>query len=804
MGRKVTLAVCTLNQWAMDFDGNYKRILRSIKEAKSKGAAFRSGPELEVPGYGCADHFLESDTLLHSWEVLAQLLNDPACQDILVDVGMPVMHKNVNYNCRVVFLNKKVLLIRPKMMLCDDGNYRETRWFMPWCKPRQVEEYFLPRMIREVTNQRTVPFGDALISTNDTCIGYEICEELWNPCSTHVPQALDGAEIIVNGSGSYHELRKTYIVADLIKSATAKSGGIYMFSNLRGCDGERVYYQGCSTIAINGDFVGVSKQFALQEVEVTTATLDLEDVRAYRNQIRSRTYKAAQSENYSRVVVDFSLSETDDALCPPTAPIEWVFPTPEEEISLGPACWMWDYLRRSGQGGFFLPLSGGVDSASVASLVFSMCRLVCSSVRDGDAEVLQDVRRIVGDPDYVPREPRDLCNRVLVTCYMGTENSSRETRALAKDLANQVGSYHTTIAIDAAVAAIIGIFSALTGRVPQFRSLGGGSREDLALQNVQARLRMVLAYLLAQLILWVRERPGGLLVLSTGNVDEGLRGYLTKYDCSSGDINPIGGISKVDLKRFLRYACNTFKLSALNDILKMTPTAELTPLRNGETVQSDEADMGMTYEELSTYGRLRKQLGCGPYSMFCKLVHQWKNQFAPCQVAEKVKHFFRSYSINRHKMTVITPSYHAESYSPDDNRFDHRPFLYNPLWIWQFTAIDAQVKLMEVQRDTKSTSSAAPASWKPDSKFLPAREEPRDTKETHPAPGDKLGSMSSLCGDLGIYVSDGSWNSPSSLTFPSFPELGGNVAKFGQHLATKCSGSTALGTSDVNSRVWLL
>jgi hypothetical protein len=34
-------------------------------------------------------------------------------------------------------------------------------------------------------------------------------------------------------------------------------------------------------------------------------------------------------------------------------------------------------------------------------------------------------------------------------------------------------------------------------------------------------------------------------------------------------------------------------------------------------------DMGMTYEELSVYGRLRKQQGCGPYSMFCKLVHMW-------------------------------------------------------------------------------------------------------------------------------------------------------------------------------------
>ncbi len=47
------------------------------------------------------------------------------------------------------------------------------------------------------------------------------------------------------------------------------------------------------------------------------------------------------------------------------------------------------------------------------------------------------------------------------------------------------------------------------------------------------------------------------------------------------------------------------------------------------------------------------------------------------QVAAKVKHFFTSYSINRHKTTVLTPSYHAENYSPDDNRFDHRQFLYN-------------------------------------------------------------------------------------------------------------------------------
>lgn len=35
-------------------------------------------------------------------------------------------------------------------------------------------------------------------------------------------------------------------------------------------------------------------------------------------------------------------------------------------------------------------------------------------------------------------------------------------------------------------------------------------------------------------------------------------------------------------------------------------------------------------------------------------------------------------------MTTITPSYHVEPYGIDDNRYDLRPFLYNPMWTYQF------------------------------------------------------------------------------------------------------------------------
>lgn len=153
MATLITLAACTLNQWALDFDGNKARIVESVHRAKKLGARYRLGPELEVCGYGCNDHFYESDTYEHSWEVIGELLKDRSLDDIIIDIGMPVMHKTVKYNCRILLLNGRVLFIRPKMFLANDGNYRETRWFTPWMRPRSHETYPLPSHIQHITHQ---------------------------------------------------------------------------------------------------------------------------------------------------------------------------------------------------------------------------------------------------------------------------------------------------------------------------------------------------------------------------------------------------------------------------------------------------------------------------------------------------------------------------------------------------------------------------------------------------------------------------------------------------------------------------
>lgn len=91
---------------------------------------------------------------------------------------------------------------------------------------------------------------------------------------------------------------------------------------------------------------------------------------------------------------------------------------------MGPALWMWDYLRRSGARGFFLPLSGGADSTAVAAIVTSMCIQVFDSIKNGNEQALEDIRRIIKDEKFIPKTWHEIVNKIFVTSYLGTRNST--------------------------------------------------------------------------------------------------------------------------------------------------------------------------------------------------------------------------------------------------------------------------------------------------------------------------------------------------------------------------------------------
>jgi NAD+ synthase (glutamine-hydrolysing) len=191
-------------------------------------------------------------------------------------------------------------------------------------------------------------------------------------------------------------------------------------------------------------------------------------------------------------------------------------------------------------------------------------------------QLFHDVKRLTGINDDGVLDHKAIASKLIFTAYLQSDpSSSNETKELASSLAaevrstalvcpefflSQVGSNHVVFNITKAWMDLADEFSnciIINNNISdsdeeplKFLSEGGSStEEDTALQNIQARMRMVSSYFLAQLLPYrLLKKSEPLLVLATGNVDEALRGYLTKYDCSSGDINPIGSISKKDLK----------------------------------------------------------------------------------------------------------------------------------------------------------------------------------------------------------------------------------------------------------------
>lgn len=206
------------------------------------------------------------------------------------------------YNCRCLIYGSRIILLRPKLFLADDGNYRESRWFRAWKRRTILEQYKLPEVIFNATGQKTCPFGEAIIDLEDTSLAVETCEELFTVEPPHIRYVLNGVEIVANGSGSHHHLRKLDQRLNLISGATSKGGGVYLYANQIGCDGGRLYFDGCACICVNGQLVAQGCQFSVEtEVEVVVGVVDLDEVTSHRIAVASRGVQAAEMDDVSRI-----------------------------------------------------------------------------------------------------------------------------------------------------------------------------------------------------------------------------------------------------------------------------------------------------------------------------------------------------------------------------------------------------------------------------------------------------------------------------------------------------------------------
>ena len=99
---------------------------------------------------------------------MASIISSGVTDGILCDIGLPVEHYGVRYNARAFVCGKRILLIRPKLDLANDGNYREPRWFAAWRRHRGMESFQLPDcVVQACEGQRNVAIGNGILQLTD-------------------------------------------------------------------------------------------------------------------------------------------------------------------------------------------------------------------------------------------------------------------------------------------------------------------------------------------------------------------------------------------------------------------------------------------------------------------------------------------------------------------------------------------------------------------------------------------------------------------------------------------------------------
>ncbi|NML66696.1 NAD(+) synthase [Hymenobacter sp. RP-2-7] len=624
------IAGAALNQTPIDWKNNLANISAAIEQAKEAGVELLCLPELCLTGYGCEDLFL-SDWL--PLEALRQLQKiRPLTEGICVAVGLPVRLAHRTYNTAAVLRDGQVLGFAAKQFLANDGVHYEPRFFVPWPAGETTTVEF---------EGENWPLGDLTFEHLGVRFGFEICEDAWRPDDVRPACRLRGkVDLIVNPSASHFAMSKTDLRYQLVLKGSRTFACTYLYANLLGNEAGRIIYDGEILVARNGHLLR-------------------------RNQLLS--FKAVDLE-----WVDVGFAEPvplADFIVPLPAPDEY------KELNQAMSLGLFDYLRKARSRGFVLSLSGGADSCFCAVGVAELVRLGVAELGEAEfkrrlgafepakTEVVQTgaggAAKQEAQPN--PEGPQLTANqqlvRQLLTCaYQGTVNSSDDTFTSAKELADSLGARFLHWTIDDEVSGYVHKIEQGLGRELTWQT------DDLALQNIQARVRAPAIWLLANV--------QNCLLITTSNRSEASVGYCTMDGDTAGSISPIAGVDKDFVKKWLRWAETELGYAALHRVNNLQPTAELRPLADKQT---DERDL-MPYALLNRIERLAFYDRLAPQAVLAQLVAESPEHDAE-QLRAYVRRFYQLWSRNQWKRERYAPSFHLDDYNVDPRSWLRFPIL---------------------------------------------------------------------------------------------------------------------------------
>lgn len=624
--RHLKIAGAALNQTPLDFAGNLQHILQAIELAKEAEVQLLCLPELAISGYGCEDAFFSQDTLrrsLHSLEAIIE-----ASSGLALCVGLPIAYEHSLYNAVAIIHDQTLLGLVAKQNLPGDGIYYEPRWFKPW--PDEWIGDFVWR-------GKTYPLGDIIFELDGIRIGMEICEDAWNGLRPAQQHYLNGVDIILNPSASNFAFGKSHIRELLVKEASRGYNCTYIYSNLLGNEAGRIIYDGEILIAQSGELLARNQRFSFDDAEILTAVVDTEKVHIHRR--KSFNYRPETPDNLIRSSAKLQFA------APMALPQFPAIESKEEEFYLAETLALFDYMRKSRSRGFVISLSGGADS--------STCAVLC-------AKAIQRAQQELGEEGFLDKiryagldTDRPYVAQLLTCVYQGTANSGPDTLQSAKELAEGLGATFHHWQVEDLHTAYKGLAASAIGRPLTWE------QDDIALQNIQARLRAPGIWMLANI--------HQALLITTSNRSEAAVGYATMDGDTSGGLAPLGGVDKDTLLKWLVWAETTLHIPSLQYVNGLRPTAELRP---ADHMQTDEADL-MPYEVLDDIEKCAVRDYKSPLETFITLRGSYPDE----QLYGYIRRFYTLWARNQWKRERYAPSFHLDDENLDPKTWFRFPIL---------------------------------------------------------------------------------------------------------------------------------
>lgn len=662
--KKVLLTAASLNVTPFDWAGNeqkFKTVLVRVQKQKTDAAKVVLFPELSICGPGCGDWLNSPMTVEYSLNLLGKLL--PETKGLIAVFGLPLSYHEKVYSAAAVVSDEKLLgffcrRLDKSSQISDSLNSFAGSWEEKEEKKITLffdddgfhgKDFFEERskILNNDNKEGLNDLKDPQITINKeekpsfSYAQYPIGKDVWNfdfgsvkiaegsensldrdgkitkkNKSEDNNNAVDYADILLLPCMNSFEFKKR----DLLRNSLMQSSYGYKavaYANLCGNESGSLIYDGASALLSSGEILIETPRFSYADVE--TVSLLFGDEEKPLQKISLPSWERAENVVY-------------------------------EELARAVPLALFDYMRKSGSNGFTLSLSGGADSGAIAVMIRLMIENGLENHRKEFLEKLQTipgVARLLSEVDSSKITPDKLTAALLTTIYQATSSSGPVTKNASKKLAESIHSVHYEINIDHQTESYKELISAVAGRKLSWET------DDLALQNIQARVRAPGVWLLANL--------NGSLLLSTGNRSEAAVGYATMDGDTCGGLSPIGDIDKAFLLRWLRWMEKTgpqqgHSFPILKLINEQAPTAELRP--GGK--QTDEGDL-MPYPVLECFWEM---LVCNRFSAL--LAHKKllsdsrlaKFHFSAPDLLKWQIRFYKRWTASQWKRERFAPCFH--------------------------------------------------------------------------------------------------------------------------------------------------